>query len=471
MVWAFPYLGRIKVATHISAARACQTLPVITSLILLIITSACEPEVRLPDTTDPSTTVTDQYNEAQFQDTTLTDSVLYDRILGSLVGSAIGDAMGAPTEMWDRWAIGEEYGHVDKLDVVLREPSPEGPWDFNLPPGAGTDDTRWKALTVSFLVDEHNLRNPRAPLTPTPTRFASYVNEMYEHHVRNLKGTEGVDPEPLEAHMRRVTWLQEWAKVSRAYVGGDVDEYRNATTKFYGGEMACAGMLYAPAIALAFPGRPDAAYDVAYDLAIYDIGYARDVTGLTAALTAAAMSGELSRDTLKDVVRDVDPEGFFRSRLLGRVTFQQYRAARSIVRNARRLTLAEAREMSLSLPDAYPYDTLAYARTAQAYEQLAKAAQDAPFHAGEIHLINLTALLFSDFDFERAMQFVTNYGRDNDTVAAVTGAILGAHHGYSKLPREQRETVIRVNREELNIDLEALARSLTHAVVTRRGGG
>ena len=42
------------------------------------------------------------------------------------------------------------------------------------------------------------------------------------------------------------------------------------------------------------------------------------------------------------------------------------------------------------------------------------------------HLINLTALLFSNYQFQPAMEFVTNYGRDNDTVAAVTGAILGA---------------------------------------------
>ena len=32
----------------------------------------------------------------------LADSVYYDKVLGALVGSAIGDAMGASTEMWHR---------------------------------------------------------------------------------------------------------------------------------------------------------------------------------------------------------------------------------------------------------------------------------------------------------------------------------------------------------------------------------
>ena len=408
------------------------------------------------------------YNEADWQDLNLPDSVLYDRILGSLVGSAIGDAMGAPTEMWNQWAIAEEYGHVQGLDVVLREPSPEGPWNFNLPPGAGTDDTRWKALAVNYLISEHGMRPPGAPLAINATRFADYVNTHYEGSVAALKATPGVEPEPFEDRMRELTWLQEWAKVSRAYASGDIDAYRDATAKFYGGEMACAGMLYAPAIAAAYPGRPEAAYEAAYHLGIFDIGYARDITGLTAALTAAAFTDELTADSLRGVVRDVDPAGYFRSRLLGRVSYQQYRSARSIVRQAKRLTVVDSRAKDYRLPDGYPYDTLYYAQTVKAYELMSKASKDAPFHAGEIHLINLTALLFGDFDFERSLQFVVNYGRDNDTVAAVTGAILGARVGYSGLPEHQKERVLKVNREVLNLDLEHLAQALTEAILQRR---
>ncbi|OAV45736.1 hypothetical protein A3850_000375 [Lewinella sp. 4G2] len=415
----------------------------------------------------PTPKPTTIHTEADYQDLSIPDSVLYDKVLGSLVGSAIGDAMGAPTEMWNQWAISEEYGHVKDLDVVLREPSPEGPWDFNLPPGAGTDDTRWKALTTEFLIQEHLLRGSK-PLDLKADRFATFVNQAYERSVNELRETKGLEPEPLEDGMRRVTWLQEWAKVSRAYVSGDIDAYRNATTKFYGGEMACAGMLYAPTIGAAFPGRPEAAYRAAYDLGIFDLGYARDITGLTAALTAAAFSDGLSLDTVRNVARDVDPEGFFRSRLLGRVSYQQYRSARGIVRQASRITREEAAAMKMTFPDDYPYDSLTYARTLKAYELLRQASQDAPFHAGEIHLINLTALLISDLDFSKAMEFVTNYGRDNDTVAAVTGAILGALHGYNALPPEQRERVVKINRDVLDIDLETLAWEMTQAIISRR---
>jgi len=439
-------------------------------MLLVVLLPACVPEDAASSAQRKTAAVPVTYRESTYQDTSLTDSVLYDKVLGSLVGSAIGDAMGAPTEMWSQWDIREEYGHVDSLDLVLREPSPEGPWDYNLPPGAGTDDTRWKDLLTRYAISEHDLRAPAAALELAPRRFAAFLNGEYERSVRQLKATAGVEPEPFEDNMRRMTWLQEWTRVSRAYVAEDIDGYRDALSRFYGGEMACAGMLYAPVIGAVFPGRPEAAYAAGYDLALFDLGYARDITGLTAALTAAAFSPDAKQDTLAAVLRDVDPAGYFRSRLLGRVSHQQYKQARGIVRQARRLTKADLQKMDFQLPDNYPHDSLYYAQTLKVYELLALAKQDAPFHAGEIHLINLTALLFTNLDFQLAMEFITNYGRDNDTVAAVTGSILGALHGYAKLPREQRELVVRVNREVLAIDLEQLAWGLTEVVLARRMG-
>ncbi|MCP9235815.1 ADP-ribosylglycohydrolase family protein [Lewinella sp. JB7] len=408
------------------------------------------------------------YDEEDYQDHTLSDSLLYDKILGSLVGSAIGDAMGAPTEMWNQPDISDEYGHVDSLDLVLREPSPEGPWNYNLPPGAGTDDTRWKALMTDYTLREHDFRSANGPLVFSAARFSEFINERYAVSIDELKATTGLAPEPLEDAMRRLTWLQEWARVTRAYAAGDLDGYRNALARFYGGEMSCAGMLYAPVIGAAYPGRPLAAYRGAYELGLFDLGYARDITGLTAALTAAAFTPGASPETFVQVMREVDPEGFFRSRLLGRVAYQQFRQARGIVRIARRLNREDVREMKLRIPESYPYDSLTYAQTQKAYELLAQSRQDVPFHAGEINLINLTALLFSDYAFAPAMEFVVNYGRDNDTVAAVTGAILGALHGFRGLPVDQREMVLRVNREVLEIDLEAHAAALTQAVLARR---
>ncbi len=408
------------------------------------------------------------YVETDFQDTTILADTLYDKILGFLVGSAIGDAMGAPTEMWWRESIKDEYNYVDSLDMVLREPSPEGPWDFNQPPGAGTDDTRWKALTIQYLEASEAVR----PIGQAPTlaarHFADYISFQYEREIDTLKATAGVEPEPFEAAMRQLTWLQEWAKVARAYQQEDIDQYRNSLNRFYGGDMACAGLLYAPAIGAFYPGRPEEAYRQMFALSIFDLGYARDVSSLTAALTAVAFSPGFGLDSLLTVYRVVDPEHYFRSRLLSRIAYRQLQQARALVRDVERMKLEDFEEEAYRIPKDYPYDSLYYARTQHLYEELAELEQDVPFHAGEIHLIHLTAMLFCHFDFQKSMEFITNFGRDNDTVGAVTGAVLGAHHGFQGLPQDQRELVLRVNREQLDIDLEKLAESLTQLILERR---
>ncbi len=104
---------------------------------------------------------------------------------------------------------------------------------------------------------------------------------------------------------------------------------------------------------------------------------------------------------------------------------------------------------------------LEHYRITQAFAQLDKLNEDLPFHAAEIMLITNTALLCHDFDFEKSMAFIINYGRDNDTVGAVAGAILGAYWGADKLPAKSSKLVKEVAKNQLGIDLEKLARDMT----------
>jgi ADP-ribosylglycohydrolase len=98
---------------------------------------------------------------------------------------------------------------------------------------------------------------------------------------------------------------------------------------------------------------------------------------------------------------------------------------------------------------------------------LDKHLQDMPFHAGEIYLQVLTAMLVADFDFEKTLQFLVNYGRDNDTSAAIAGAILGARTGFKELPDQMKQKVIEVNKEQLGIDLEYLAQKMHAKIIAR----
>ncbi|MFT7250158.1 MAG: ADP-ribosylglycohydrolase [Arcticibacterium sp.] len=367
----------------------------------------------------------------------LTEAELYDKVLGNIVGSAIGDAMGAPTEMWSRSAINLEYGFVKGLDSMVREVSPEGVWKTNLPAGGTTDDTRWKELTYNYL-------SKQTSNTLNAKDFAQEVIAVYQTAINNYKSIDSFDPEPYEENTLRVAWLQEWAKASKPYVENDLDGFAEAMNKFYGGEMVCAGLLYAPAIGVFYPNQPERAYNEMFKLGIFDVGYARDISGLAAAMTAAGMKKGVSKEAMLDVLRSVDPQGFFKSRLVGRTSYRILKNALGIVKEAK-TQKGNAME--------------------KAFELLDQNQQDMPFHAGEVHLQVLVAMLYADFDFMGTMQFLVNYGRDNDTTAAVAGGILGSFHGFENLPKEEREKVIKVSREVLSIDLEKLAQTLTTKIL------
>lgn len=381
----------------------------------------------------------EEFAEEILKEISLTEAELYDKILGQMVGSAIGDAMGAPTEMWSRAAIQLEYGDVTGLDSMVREPSPEGTWKYNLPAGGTTDDTRWKALTYSFLTKSKSQEL-------VAKEFMQVLVDQYIKDIENYKKIASFDPEPFEENTRKVAWLQEWAKVAKPYTEGDFLAYHDALSRFYGGEMVCAGLLYAPAIGVFYPENPERAYQEMYKISLFDIGYARDISGLAAAMTAAGMKKGATPQDLLAVLRNVDPNGFFKSRLVGRTSYRILQLALNINQEAKKLPLEEQRQ--------------------KAFEMLDGHLQDMPFHAGEIHLQVITAMLFSDFDFTKTMTFLVNYGRDNDTTAAVAGGILGAYYGFEKLPNEMKAKVMKVGKEKLDIDMELLSKDLAKRVIS-----
>lgn len=390
-------------------------------------------------------------------DSMLTKEIYYDKLLGMLAGAAIGDAMGAPTEMWHRSDIAVQFGYVDSLDMVLREGSPEGPWEDNLPGGSTTDDTRWKYLMGRYLIE-----NAAGADSLDARNFAGYLVSTYVKEMEAVKTIDAFAPEPLERQIMHMAWLQEWAKVAKPYRDRDLDAYIYALDRFYGGEMSCAGMLYTPSVGAFYPAQPEVAYREAYRLGLFDLGYARDISALTAAMVSVAMKPGIQPKEIGIVAAYVDPLRYHNSRLVGRLAFGAYRTAIDIAYRAKQEPADPEITEPVKLRN-WKRDPIYYRQVQKAYEMLDDHLQDIPFHAAEINLINLTALEFSEGDFSKAIEFVVNYGRDNDTVAAVTGAILGAYWGYSRLPQEWKEKALKINRDELGMDLEALARGMAAA--------
>ena len=124
-------------------------------------------------------------------------------------------------------------------------------------------------------------------------------------------------------------------------------------------------------------------------------------------------------------------------------------------------SLSAADSLLFKMPKNFPGTQKDWIRQESVYQFLEKDEKAIAFHSGEIWQILVTALQFGEGDFEKTLQFIVNYGRDNDTVAAVVGMILGAKDGYSNLPAPLRTEVLRVSKENMGIDLEALAREIT----------
>lgn len=419
----------------------------IPALFFLLFASNCrDKKTEIPDKSASK--------EKQVKPINISREQYHDKVLGLLIGSAIGDAMGAPTEMWSRDDIQLDYGFVEGLDSMVRSPTPEGTWKYNLPAGGTTDDTRWKKLAAEYLIKSKAAYSD-------PVVFARYIIDMYKKHIETLRNTSGFDPEPYEENLMKMVWLQEWFLVAEPFAENDLQGYAKSLQKFYGGEMTCAGMLYSPMLAAAKPGDPEGAYNLAYELGIFDIGYARDMTGLVSAMTAAAFDENATPQSVLNINRIVDPAGYFKSRLVGRSAYRFYRYATSIKFDTDAIDV-DNNTKNIRIPGSMqPLDTLEYLRLSKAYEMLDQANEDVAFHPGEIYLITLTALMFCDFDFSKTMRFIVNYGRDNDTVAAIAGAILGAYHGADKLPKDQTTLVLQVNKDVLGIDLIELANQLT----------
>ncbi len=406
----------------------------------------------------------------------LSQEELKDRILGALVGSAIGDAMGLSTEMWNRGDIQRQYGYITGLTPALSNKSPEGSWAHSLPAGATTDDTRWKVALTHYITEHHPKLNAE--------NFAQFIIAYYQDNTATLADkTVLTQPDSLDARIKKINWIKEWARVALAFKE-DTKAYLGARDRFYGGEISCAGLLYAPMLGLLAPNALSA-YDLAYKHTLFDIGYGKDISSIAAVMCNMALQTQ-DMDSILQAYTLIDPYAYQDSRLIGRISRSIAIGVEHYVNNAldiNNIPLSQSLVLNDSLilgkigdtpaivvhkdsirikiPENYPGSALDWYRQDAIYRALEQNQHRIAFQAGEIWEILYAGLLYGDGDFTKTLQFIINYGRDNDTVGAVAGMILGAKEGYVKLPEQLKKEVLHINKDLLGIDLEALAQELT----------
>ncbi|MHA6627982.1 ADP-ribosylglycohydrolase family protein [Pseudonocardia sichuanensis] len=321
--------------------------------------------------------------------------MIRDRALGALYGLALGDALGMPTQSMSRPGIAARYGTVDRL----LDGAPDQPIAPGLPAGTVTDDTEQALLLARLLIEGGGSVDP----VVFATALEDWEQDMIRRGSLDLLGP---------STRRALTRLKE---------GESPDETgRDGTTNG-------AAMRVAPVgIAVAGPRLLDAvvaASRVTHNTGLGIAGAAAVAAAVSAGIAGAGLPAAL------DAAERAAGAGAARGHwVAGGDIAARLRWVRGWVRGMSRAELADAVAEVVGTSVA-------------ANESVVAAFALAEGLGADPHAALTTA---------------ASLGGDTDTVAAICGAVLGAHHGVAGLPADLLSQVRAVNR----LDLDALVDGL-----------
>lgn len=320
---------------------------------------------------------------------------LEERAYGCLLGGAIGDALGAPVEGLSYAEIAERHGRVE---------------DFLSDAQVGTDDTDYGVFNALAIL-EHG---------------REATTEQVEATWRRLLLAPG-------AHFRRGGFSDVYA--ARNLLRG----LHPPASGAFNQQMWSDGVAMAiGAAGIAWPGEPEGAARLAAAIGAVSNGRDGIYAGqAVAAATAAAMAGADAWE-MADVALGHVPSDSWTHRTLERVLA----VSRGVLPDAppsgvrHPLPIPGPRGDGVSTPPGGPDDP------AQAvYEACVVEWYPWADIAPEAVALAFGALLLGGADFRRIVLTGVNFGRDADTIGAISGILAGALLGAGAIPSAWRERV------------------------------
>ncbi len=321
-----------------------------------------------------------------------------DRAVGALVGLALGDALGMPTQMLSRQAIVARYGPV----LHGLEPAPDDhPLAAGRPAGAVTDDTEQAVLLGRLLVEGHG--------TVDPHELARRL-VAWEESVRARGSLDLLGPSTARA----IAALQAGASPEEAGAQGTTNG---------------AAMRIAP-VGIATPPRVAALVDAV--VAASRVTHGTGIALAGAAAVAAAVSAGVDGAGL--------PAATALARQAAAVAAHRGRWVAGADVSAR---IGWAVDLVVGLAE---QDACARIATLVGTSLATQESVPAAF----------AVLACCPEDPWRACRLAASLGGDCDTIAAMAGAVAGACHGVQAFPADVRDQVEQVN----GLDLAGLATEL-----------
>ncbi|HEY9373389.1 ADP-ribosylglycohydrolase family protein [Streptomyces sp.] len=350
---------------------------------------------------------------------------LDDRITGSLVGAAVGDALGGPVEGYTPDQILERHG--GRVTGIV------GPWNgdawrvarpiapYHKGDGHVTDDT---LMTHALIRVYGKVRD----------HLDAYA--VADHLVPELVGEPVWIPE-LEAEalpLQRIFLAEKWIVTRLLYGHVDPREAGN------GNIVNCGAAMYMAPVGLVNAANPAAAYAEALDVAgAHQSSYGREAAGVFAAAVAAACVPGATPRSVVDAALDVARDG-------------TGAAIEAVTETAERYTDFESALAPLRAAVA-PFDTVGPDYRSPSLG----ARRPSRLHAIEELPVALGMLLVGEGDYRRTVLGAVNYGRDCDSIATMAGAIVGALRGEAAVPTDWAKQIAEASR----LDVHAPAAVLT----------
>lgn len=323
------------------------------------------------------------------------DNVRRDRALGALLGLAVGDALGMPTQ---------ELTRARAVELVPDPPRlvagpPDNPISAGLPAGSVTDDTEQALLVARLLVEGQGRIDPH--------RLADELL-VWERVMADRGSLDLLGPSTRRA--------------LTAIAAGDDPTTTGASGATNGAAMriAAVGVATEPE-----PVERLVEAVVAADLPTHDTGLAHAGAAAVAAAVSWGVAGGDFRGALTRAVEAARLAGRRGNHVAGANVARRIVWAVDLTR-----TTAEQRGEAAALD---VVDQLV--GTSLATQEAVPAA--------------FAVAALSPDDAWRACGMAARLGGDSDTIGAMAGAVLGAVTGVARLPADAVATVVAVNRLEL----------------------